>query len=161
MNPENPYTPVLIDPTHENESLVLSPDDQEKAEIVIRDSRFFFLALIFISFCQILALFFIMPWYYIRLAQWNDLAKRYPSLLCKNPTPRSISDRFQRSKRKLWACLIVGLGWVIVLLGIIVFFLVTADYRGIRGPSPLRNAIYKMDEQSDASKPDLLGFGSR
>ena len=72
-------------------------------------------------FCTLIGLFVIIPWYGIRLLQWNRLASEYPILVDPAAPAGSLSDKFRRTKKKL----IMGMvGGVIAFLFIGTLFTV-------------------------------------
>ncbi|MFN7732030.1 MAG: hypothetical protein ACK5OB_09005 [Pirellula sp.] len=128
MSELNPYQPsnVPIPPplgaAAWESALAMTPEDVKKARNVIREADQFWLAILLMFLCSLGAIFLLVPWYWVRFAQWNGLAKKYPQLLASNAPLGSLPDKFLKAKLKLQIALGAG---VIVLIGL-VFLILTA-----------------------------------
>jgi len=128
MSDFNPYQPSNVPApppmgasAWEN-ALAMTPEDVKKARNVIREADQFWVAILLMFVCSIGAIFLLVPWYWVRFAQWNGLANKYPQLLASNAPIGSLPDKFLKAKLKLQIALGAG---VIVLIGL-VFLILTA-----------------------------------
>ena len=109
-NQPNPYAPPQAAIAAASPAI----PDQSKIEAVIKDAGQFWLAILLCIFCSGLGAIIIGPWYFVRLLQWNSLAKAQPMLLDPQVPHGSMAQRFQSAKWKL----IVGISF-----GALMFFL--------------------------------------
>ena len=117
-----PTPPPLVGASAWENTLAMTPEDVKKARNVIREADQFWLAILLMFVCSLGAIFLLVPWYWVRFAQWNGLAKKYPQLLASNVPIGSLPDKFLKAKLKLQIALGAG---VIVLIGL-VFLILTA-----------------------------------
>jgi hypothetical protein len=99
--------------------------DQNKIEAVIKDANQFWLAILMCIFCSGLGAIIIGPWYFVRLMQWNSIARAQPILLDPQVPRGSIEQRFPSAKWKL----IVGISFgafIFLLTVLYVVLLVSA-----------------------------------
>ena len=94
--------------------------DQKKIEAIIKDAGQFWLAIILCVFCSGLGALIIGPWYFVRLLQWNSIARSQPLLLDPNVPRGSVAQRFQSAKIKL----IIGIGFGALIFLLFVLYVV-------------------------------------
>ena len=116
----NPYSspPVYA---HAVSTENVDPALLKKIEAIIKDAGQFWLAIIMCIICTGFGGIIIGPWYLVRLLQWNSIARDQPMLLDPNVPRGSIADKFQSAKIKL----IIGMGFGIIILSVVVVFIVT------------------------------------
>jgi hypothetical protein len=119
-DPQNPYASPQADVTYASEAYA----DQatlRKIEAIIKDAGQFWLAILMCIFCTGLGAIIIGPWYFVRLIQWNSIARAQPMLLDPAVPRGSLAQRFQSARIKL----IIGIsfGALIFLLGFLLFVL--------------------------------------
>jgi len=117
----NPYAPPETDPMAQAVPMQ-GPVDQavvKKIEAIVKDADQFWMAILLCFLCTGLGMIIIGPWYFVRLLQWNSMARAQPLLLDPNVPYGSLAKRFQSARTKL----IIGMsfGAVIMLLAILVF----------------------------------------
>jgi hypothetical protein len=117
----NPYAAPKTDFTAVPPGTV-DPALLKKIEVIIKDAGQFWLAIIICILCSALGSVIIGPWYFVRLMQWNSIAKSQPMLLDPNAPRGSVARRFQSAKIKL----IIGISFgVLIFLLVIVLFMVS------------------------------------
>jgi hypothetical protein len=119
-NPFAPPTPVTDSPAASQAQF--DPAAVKKIEAVVKDAGQFWLAILLCIFCSGLGAIIIGPWYFVRLLQWNALAKHQPMLLDPSVPRGSLAQKFQSAKVKL----IIGMCFGAVILVLSVLFLISA-----------------------------------
>ncbi|WP_075084636.1 hypothetical protein [Mariniblastus fucicola] len=122
MAGQNPYkAPVVANAAQAIPAEIdMQPKDRKKADAIIKDASQFWLAIFLCILCSALGALIIPIWYFVRLLQWNSLAKKYPDLVPDSPIPGSLSADFKSAQWKLIVGLAVGSSiFVIVVLMIL------------------------------------------
>jgi len=116
---QNPYASPQPDAGY------ASPEIAEKAtmakiEAIIKDAGQFWLAILLCIFCSALGSLIIGPWYFVRLLQWNSIARAQPMLLEPTVPKGSIAQRFQTARIRL----IIGIGFGVLMVILVLLYVV-------------------------------------
>ena len=119
MSSTNPYsTPQPGGGAFSPQANAIDPLDRTKIDAIIKDASQFWLAIVICIFCSALGSLIVPIWYFVRLQQWNQLAKKYPSLA----HPRSQAtppNAFRSAKWQLTTGIVAGI--VVLCLYILAF----------------------------------------
>ena len=119
MSEQNPYaSPPVIPPSVPSvpeHGIEIDAGDQVRADAIINEAGEVWVMMIMCIPCC-LAGVLVLPFYAIRLVQWNQLANRYPELVASNVPPKSFQAKFKAARWKLTTGLVIG---GIILVGIL------------------------------------------
>jgi hypothetical protein len=96
----------------------LDPATLRKAEAIIKDAGQFWLAILMCIFCTGLGTMIIGPWYFVRLMQWNSIARLQPVMLNPSAPRGSLEQRFQSARVKL----VIGMSFGVVVLLLVIAY---------------------------------------
>ena len=125
--PTNPYAPIST-PFATDMPVPMDNPTRAKLDAIIKDANQFWIAILLCIFCSGFGSLIIGIWYWVRLVQWNAMARTHPLLMAENSPPDSLAGKFQRAKVKLIVGLAIGAVMLLLLFAYIaLLFIATAN----------------------------------
>ncbi len=114
----NPYavSDTATSPRQVEDALPIDIKDFKKVKAIIKDADQFWVAILLCFICTALGLIISGPWYFVRLLQWNSMARRYSFLTDVEAPTGSLTKKFQNAKIKLWIGMCFGAVVFVLLL---------------------------------------------